>query len=265
MQTVLLLHLIIASWEVGRNEHHLSSDFSEVFSDQIFTTTYEEDETNNSHLRPPKSALTSFGDNDVIGDTPCIKEEGLDNMLDDAHNDVSPNTIENDSWTIPSEAAHAPQEDAIQSGSNDLSNCANESVDIYPSDLSLNISYIDTPTIAQNYDRDVQRVRPSIADAETLSRLYRRELITQVICYIFVFALTTVPLYLLVINSSNGLPRKNIARVTFILHPLAGLFNILVYTRWNVRSLRRRNREYSWFRAFWLVLKAGGDLPREQV
>eukprot|EP00553_Chaetoceros_curvisetus_P000631 CAMPEP_0204621594 /NCGR_PEP_ID=MMETSP0717-20131115/7251_1 /ASSEMBLY_ACC=CAM_ASM_000666 /TAXON_ID=230516 /ORGANISM="Chaetoceros curvisetus" /LENGTH=224 /DNA_ID=CAMNT_0051636033 /DNA_START=96 /DNA_END=770 /DNA_ORIENTATION=+ len=54
---------------------------------------------------------------------------------------------------------------------------------------------------------------------------------------------------------------NNTLRVNSILYPLAGFFNIIIYTRWNVRSWRRSHPECSWLRAFWLVLKAGGNLP----
>ena len=52
-----------------------------------------------------------------------------------------------------------------------------------------------------------------------------------------------------------------------IFAPLGGFFNILVYTRPKVSTLRRRRPEYWWFQAFWMVVKVGGevpDLPRRQ-
>jgi len=41
--------------------------------------------------------------------------------------------------------------------------------------------------------------------------------------------------------------------------PLQGFFNILMYTRPHIVSLRRNNPEYSWFKAFGIVFKSGGD------
>mmetsp|Transcript_25666 Transcript_25666/g.38407 ORF Transcript_25666/g.38407 Transcript_25666/m.38407 type:complete len:532 (-) Transcript_25666:2253-3848(-) len=55
----------------------------------------------------------------------------------------------------------------------------------------------------------------------------------------------------------------------FWLHLLArtmisnqGAFNILVYTRPHVTTLRRRNQDLSWFAAFCIVVKRGGDHDR---
>ena len=44
-----------------------------------------------------------------------------------------------------------------------------------------------------------------------------------------------------------------------IFAPSQGLFFILVYSRPHVRSLRTRNPELSWFQAFMVAFKAGGD------
>jgi hypothetical protein len=50
--------------------------------------------------------------------------------------------------------------------------------------------------------------------------------------------------------------------LTRTLNPLQGFFNILVYTRPHVSALRRRHLSYSRLRAFWIVVKAGGDHDR---
>ena len=41
--------------------------------------------------------------------------------------------------------------------------------------------------------------------------------------------------------------------------PLQGSFHIVIYTRPHIISLQRNNPEYSWFKAFRVVFKAGGD------
>ncbi len=143
---------------------------------------------------------------------------------------------------------------------------------------SANVSHTDTnhdddrtdpqtmmtvPTTGGEGDHDVGAINSTNADtAENLARLYKKELLTQVCCYVLVYCLVTFPFILLFILQNGGFSR-NLIRVICILHPLAGLFNIIVYTRWNVRSWRRSHPECSWLRAFWLVLKAGGDLPSE--
>ena len=44
-----------------------------------------------------------------------------------------------------------------------------------------------------------------------------------------------------------------------IFTPLQGLFNICIYCRPHVISLRRRRPEVSWWHACWLTVKTGGD------
>ncbi len=102
--------------------------------------------------------------------------------------------------------------------------------------------------------------------AETLSRIYKRELVTQVCCYVMVFCLISLPFiifFILLASNNDHLISEGHIRVIFILHPLAGFLNIIVYTRWNVRSWKRKHPDFSWVHAFWLVLKAGGDLPED--
>ncbi len=120
---------------------------------------------------------------------------------------------------------------------------------------------ITTPR-ASGGDAESRDTDTTCADADMLFRLYKKELISQVCCYSMVFCLSYLPYIVVAIIlqtpyrvSNNGL------RALFILYPLAGFFNIIVYTRWNVRSWKRRHPQCSWLRSFWLVLKAGGDLP----
>lgn len=44
-----------------------------------------------------------------------------------------------------------------------------------------------------------------------------------------------------------------------IFTPLQGLFNICIYCRPHVISLRRRRPDVSWWHACWLTVKTGGD------
>ena len=41
--------------------------------------------------------------------------------------------------------------------------------------------------------------------------------------------------------------------------PLQGLFNIIIYCRPHVVSLRKKNPEYTLWKAFWVTVKTGGD------
>ncbi len=62
---------------------------------------------------------------------------------------------------------------------------------------------------------------------------------------------------------NSGQPNEFLGIITALLYPLGGFFNILVYTRPNVASFLRKCPECSWCEAFWLVLKAGGEVPDE--
>ncbi len=151
--------------------------------------------------------------------------------------------------------------------SENWSNCGGISVDIFPSEDF--ISSVDNQLLVKIFDNDIAppvttTPHTTNADLETLSRLYKKELLLQVCCYVLVFCLTTMPYIILCIKLLNGTePSKNLLRTSATLYPLAGFFNIIVYTRWNVTSWRRKHPECSRLRAFYLVLKAGGDLPSE--
>ncbi len=98
---------------------------------------------------------------------------------------------------------------------------------------------------------------------ESLSRIYKKELLIQAISYAVVFCLQSMP-YLIVnwfLVASNQVPPRYMFRIVFITFPLAGFFNIIVYTRPKVTSLQRAHPECSWLQAFWLVLKVGGEVP----
>ena len=55
--------------------------------------------------------------------------------------------------------------------------------------------------------------------------------------------------------------------LTFMLTvtPLGGVFNVLIYTKPMVRSLRRMHPEYSRTRALYLVIRAGGIVPADDI
>ncbi len=99
---------------------------------------------------------------------------------------------------------------------------------------------------------------------ESVSRLYKRELVTQALCYVVVFCLSSVPFLAsnLIVLSGKRAP-VSLLRVTVLFYPLAGFFNIIIYTRLNVASFRKKHPECSWLRAFWWVLKAGGEIPND--
>ncbi len=103
-------------------------------------------------------------------------------------------------------------------------------------------------------------------DPESISRLYKRELATQACGYVAVFC-STIFLYTTysMLLVSGVQPGKVFLLYVVALYPLGGFFTILVYTRPNVASFLRRCPECSRLHAFWLVLKAGGEVPDVDV
>jgi hypothetical protein len=99
----------------------------------------------------------------------------------------------------------------------------------------------------------------------SLSRIYRREMVLQAAFYsgvfLGVYSLAFVNGFIVLAGSYSNNPAFAIAY--FTLFPLGGFFNILIYARPSVVTLHRRYSEYSWLRALWLVLKAGGEVPDE--
>lgn len=109
-------------------------------------------------------------------------------------------------------------------------------------------------TPGEDRDRDESNSRPNNSEA------VEKEVITQALLYMGCFLLTYI---LTIVRGLMGMkgqepPFLLIFLAQFFL-PLQGFFNILVYTRPHIISLRRRNPEYSWFKAFIIVFKAGGD------
>lgn len=99
--------------------------------------------------------------------------------------------------------------------------------------------------------------------AQELVKVYRREFAIQACLYVIAFLFTYVfpwlSLFTLIINNTH--PADFVLILTAIFFPLGGFFNILVYTRPKVASIRRKDSSLSWLRAFTKILKAGGGVP----
>ncbi len=101
---------------------------------------------------------------------------------------------------------------------------------------------------------------------QMLIRLYRREIVLQACYFVLGFFITFVFYWVLQVNLvvQKSPPSTFVILATCVLYPLGGFFNILVYTRPKIISFRmKRPGEYSWLRAFWHVVMAGGDSPEE--
>lgn len=98
----------------------------------------------------------------------------------------------------------------------------------------------------------------------TILNTAREELLVQVISYTFLFGLVSIPpmtANLVFLRKGNSPILPGFRFLISLLNPLGGLFNILVYTRPKVTSFRRKQPGISRIKAFWLVLRAGGEVP----
>ncbi len=91
----------------------------------------------------------------------------------------------------------------------------------------------------------------------------KREIMIQGCLFILAFCVTYAPPWAAFITSIFG--HTGVSTLLLIclgvFFPLGGFFNILVFFRPKVLKLRKLNSQYSWFRAFFLVMMAGGNLP----
>lgn len=115
--------------------------------------------------------------------------------------------------------------------------------------------------------QDSNITRNSSSFGQYLTRLYVREAVLQSSLYVLGFvAVYIVPLILalqLTIDKKTNLQDSELPLLFTFLFPLGGLYNILVYTRPNISSLRRREPTISWLKAFLLVVRAGGESPQQ--
>lgn len=99
-------------------------------------------------------------------------------------------------------------------------------------------------------------------EATYLSRLYLGQVVLQACLYVAGYMSTYCLTW---VHSGYFLSGKIPPDWTLIalsfLYPIGGVFNILVYTRPKVGTFRMRNPEFGWIRSFWLIVKAGGELP----
>ena len=110
----------------------------------------------------------------------------------------------------------------------------------------------------------LQQKGSQVVEADDLRRLYRKETMVQACWYCLSYTITFGPLWMLVVTAfivgKTVSDRMLLAGALF--YPLGGLFNILVFTRPAVANLRRRDPQIWWLKAFWLVFKAGGQVPK---
>lgn len=108
--------------------------------------------------------------------------------------------------------------------------------------------------------------RDNEGDNEYLSRMYLSQMLSQSLLYSIVFMITFSFIWIMLILRFLGKPVPlwfTYAMVCF--HSFSGALNILVFARPKILVLRLRCPELSWFQAFFLVLRAGVDLPDKET
>lgn len=103
-------------------------------------------------------------------------------------------------------------------------------------------------------------------DARTIARVYRQEMVAQMLLYSLAFVLTCLIYVVGIILLLNGKPVSTSHYFTSqVLYPLQGLFNIAIYIRPAARVTRFRRPGTSWLKAYFLVIKNGGEALQERV
>ena len=108
--------------------------------------------------------------------------------------------------------------------------------------------------------------RDNEGDSNYLARMYLSQMLTQSLLYSIVFMITFSSIWIVLMLRFLGKPVPlwfTYAMVWF--QPFSGALNILVFARPKILVLRLRCPELSWFRAFFLVLRAGVDLPDKET
>mmetsp|Transcript_3601 Transcript_3601/g.5318 ORF Transcript_3601/g.5318 Transcript_3601/m.5318 type:complete len:433 (+) Transcript_3601:130-1428(+) len=103
--------------------------------------------------------------------------------------------------------------------------------------------------------RDIFR-RPSQRPCSSAAKR-RHQIAQRALWFILAFILT----YIFTITTRILLDKSPyfLQFLSRLFIPLQGFFNILVFTSPHVAGYRQKNPECSWFRAFWNVMKSGGD------
>ena len=122
--------------------------------------------------------------------------------------------------------------------------------------------------------KDRDRTSVAVLEAKSLQqnrsqdkiRLYSREIITQAFYFVISYVMTFSFFWALYITILVGKqPPTFLVYTAAYFYPLCGFFNVLVYTRPKISRYRIENTDASWFRAFWIVVKAGADVPDSKI
>jgi len=125
----------------------------------------------------------------------------------------------------------------------------------------LNSEDIREPNL-ENVSSSILTSRSYAQRAIEKSEKRKRETKIQASLYVYAFLFTCIWAYIYGFLVTIGVSVPYIIIFLFsVFYPLGGFFNILVYTRPKINSVRKKNTGLSWFRSFALVIRAGGDVP----
>ncbi len=131
--------------------------------------------------------------------------------------------------------------------------------------VTKNTSDVDDATEGQLQHRNqIQATQAQTCNQSIthLSKIYRNEVALEATFYIGAFSLTHAPIFVLYFLLMVGdRPPAFLSVLAAILSPLGGLINIFVYTRQYISSLQRHDPALTWSSGFWIVVKAGGEVP----
>jgi len=88
----------------------------------------------------------------------------------------------------------------------------------------------------------------------------KNQVLVQSLLYVSAFIITFIWSYIIRIHEINT-GQKSFVLMVFsrIFQPLLGFFNILIYTRNHVTSVRRLYPDKNWFQAFFVAIRSAGD------
>mmetsp|Transcript_7810 Transcript_7810/g.8599 ORF Transcript_7810/g.8599 Transcript_7810/m.8599 type:complete len:479 (+) Transcript_7810:191-1627(+) len=92
------------------------------------------------------------------------------------------------------------------------------------------------------------------------ARNRNKEVVQQALLFIAAFLGSNLFTYINnIVFQVTGETPYWLAFIARTVNGLQGLFNVLVFTRPHIISLRRKHKSYSWLKAFWTIVKSGGD------
>lgn len=114
------------------------------------------------------------------------------------------------------------------------------------------------------FDSNHSQVRDEAMTRQVLAASYKQEMISQLVLYSLAYTVTYLPWAAInIMFTLNKTPSDILIFIVQMFAPLEGLFNILIITRPARRVLRTKSPHIGRWKAFWIVLSNGGDVPTQ--